>query len=135
MSSPYAKYKLRPGEDSPQGRLAQAYESGEYGKTPLINRTMEAGAVLLDCNLQELVIGLSKLEAYKNGDSLQRRALLCAELRIMSGGMDTHPAPQRAATVAPAPVPEPEPEAGPDPEPATPARKMPRLGATVGDED
>lgn len=147
-ASNYAKYKFRHGENTPQGRLAAAYEDGEYGKSPLINRTMEAGAILLDCNLQEIVIGLSKLDAYVNGDSSQRRALLLAELRVLGGGIiepitqmrEAAPvAPPQAAVEPASPVhvaaaAEPAAEPVAVQEPAR-ARQLPNLGASLDDED
>lgn len=138
--SGYAKYRLRHGEDTPQGRLAAAYDDGEWGKAPLINRTMEAGAILLDCHLQELLIGVSKLTAYIHGDSSQRRALVLAELRNLGGHQESQPAPIIPREPAPAPkaidAPVTVAEAAPQPThaPPPPVRAMPAIGASPDEE-
>lgn len=69
-----------------QGRLGDRYESGLDGKKILLDRCVTSGFMLKECGLQDIVLELDALPAYRNGTASQRRSLLLSEMSKLLGG-------------------------------------------------
>lgn len=78
-------------DDSAMGRFCAAYENRKSGKRQLIEETLQAGQILKENGLADMLVHIADTPEYKAGDLYKRSEILFNGLNRLLGGMNAQP--------------------------------------------